>query len=212
MARHVAHQQHVAAAAAHLRAAQRELSELYQQTEEKELSVEGDASPGQADWHAAFLCLQREHAALKMQYESDMRKWINFKRWWKRSVLAKRQRKQKLRASAASEAGLTSAPADAPRPDCSVQSPLKSREQIMEHRKRVRDMMQKNPLLFKGLGRYATPTKYVKLLMCRAVLDEDKSTKSHHAPDCPCCEAVCHPHSRSTILLLAKTSTSLGPL
>ncbi|WFD36160.1 Origin recognition complex, subunit 1 [Malassezia cuniculi] len=34
------------------------------------------------DWHAAYVLLEREHFALRQRYESDMKLWLEFKRWW----------------------------------------------------------------------------------------------------------------------------------
>lgn len=80
---------------------------------------------------SAYRALQREHDELRAQYEADKQTWREFKRWWKHKLQTKRQAR---RAS---------------------WSPRKAREQIQAHRRQVRSVMNEQPGLFKGTGRYA---------------------------------------------------------
>lgn len=100
------------------------------------------------DLLAAYLCLKREHEALRAQYEADMRRWLAFKQWWKEKLREKRRRRSARQAASPS------------RKTPVKLSPRKAREQILQHRQQVRERMQDNPALFKGLGRYRATSKY----------------------------------------------------
>jgi len=136
-------------------------------------------APPPADLLAAYLCLKREHEALRVQYEADMRRWLAFKQWWKERLREKRRRRS---------ARPTACPAG---PASAQLSPRKAREQILQHRKQVREMMQENPTLFKGLGRYSGPSK-------QATHRSEPDTPSaatipptkQHTSDCECCRDV----------------------
>lgn len=124
----------------------------------------------------AYRRLQHDYHELRAQYEKDQQAWRQFKRWWKRRLTEKRERKAKQ--------ARTSSPLTSPSKRVLV-SPRKSRERILEHRRQVRSMMQEHPSMFKGLGRYATDST-----------DRPAKTRHHdtpattHAPDCACCHAV----------------------
>lgn len=80
---------------------------------------------------SAYRALQREHDELRAQYEADKQTWREFKRWWKHKLQTKREARRM------------------------PWSPRKAREQIQAHRRQVRSLMNEQPGLFKGTGRYA---------------------------------------------------------
>lgn len=80
---------------------------------------------------SAYRALQREHDELRAQYEADKQTWREFKRWWKHKLQTKRQARR------------------------APWSPRKAREQIQAHRRHVQSLMNEQPGLFKGTGRYA---------------------------------------------------------
>lgn len=167
----------LARAAAHVAAAQRALDD-----------ARGAPPPPETDWHAAFLRLEREHAALRERYERDMHLWLEFKRWWLTVVATRAPDRLDIAGDApvAHDAWDMACAGGTPTP---LTPRRRNRQAIRAHRASVRATLQSDPHAFRRHGRYSAPPQPQPPRSTDAHAD---SVRGHarqqlHAGDCACC-------------------------
>ena len=159
------------------------------------------------DWHAAYRRLEREHAALRTQYDADMKLWHEFKRWWMQTLESGRRDELWVAKDApvardalemvCATGGMASTPLETERIQGGTSDPLtprrRNRQAIREHRLRVQSAMRSDPNILKRHGRYATggtARKAPHSTDTHAETVRGNARRQMHADDCPCCTQV----------------------
>ena len=175
------------AAWAHARRAEQELAALVE--EEEAYNGLPDDLPG------AYIQLRREHEALRAKYEEEREAWLAFKAWWRSRVRERRaiKRAQPEPDEVPEAQGSTPSTPRKRRTEITspvrspIPTPRRSRERVLQHRTHVRQLLQENPALFKGNGRYADAAPRAPRAPASAPA---RSRRQMHAADCACCRDV----------------------
>lgn len=198
------------ASLAHIRAAEQSLrAALGEGENEENMELPHDLP-------AAYTKLLKDYRALCAQYENERKVWLEFKDWWRSRIRERRAKKQheveykdkdvmsspsSRRKPRSPHKKRASPEHGAPKESVTIPSPHRSRERILEHRSQVRALLQENPSLFKGIGRYAHSAPRINTN--EGPSDSPKANRrTMHASDCACCRDVGVRSSRSIMLSL----------
>lgn len=178
---------------AHVRAAERSLRVALGETGEEYEELPKDLP-------SAYMKLLWEHRALCAQYEKERKTWLEFKEWWRSRIQARRSMKKNDNLKETNPSTPTQSIKRSPNKNGSdfertptkrsspIPTPRRSRQRILEHRKHVQSLLQDNPSLFKGIGRYAKTAQVTPRL---AVSSSPKQARRQmHTSDCACCRDV----------------------
>ncbi|PKI85261.1 hypothetical protein MVES_001339 [Malassezia vespertilionis] len=180
----------LAAALAHVRAAEAALAavlarEAREAQNARSVAAERAANVSRntdadlpADLPAAYRTLRRDYDALHARHMECMQKWREFKGWWRTEI---RKRREQKCARVLSAAHATTDPPTSTE-YTKMRTPLQDRTQVLEHRRHVRALLDEDPSMFKGTGRYASTKR-----AAAPVSAPPRTRRTMHAADCACC-------------------------